>query len=645
MNRRNWAVAFVLVIVLPGGWALAQEARIEVRAGAATRPVSRYMTGACIEDVNHEVYGGIYSQMIFGESFQEPAREDGVSGMWRALRGAGAQGSFELDSTAPFVGTTSQKIAFSSGQGEIGIENRGLNRWGMHFARGRDYQGRLWVRAQKAMPFHVRLESGDGAKKYAEARLDCPAGDWRRLEFTLTPDSDDDAGRFVILLKEPGAIEIGYVYLEPGDWGRFKGLAVREDVAEALVAQGLTVLRYGGSMVNAPQYRWKKMAGERDRRPPYRGTWYAWSSNGWGIIDFVSFCEAAGFLPIPAFNMDETPQDMADFVEYVNGSSDTEWGKKRAQDGHPQPFALTHIELGNEEAVDEHYWERFKAIAAAVWEKDPKMILVVGDFAYGQKIVDPFNFRGAPRIRTLAAHKKILDFAAEHGREVWFDVHVNTERPRDPAGLGGVPSFIEALGKLSPQAKYKVAVFELNANRHDLGRALSNAFAINQLQRLGGDRVPVVCSANCLQCQMQNDNGWDQGLLFLDPAKVWPQPPYYVTQMLSRNYLPLCVEAEVKAPAATLDVTATMSEDHKTLVLQVVNTSRRPIESRISFDGFTPIEKSAQVDELSGDLDAVNTADFPAVIQPRQWRWNYELSQGETTFLFPPASLTILRFR
>ena len=114
----------------------------------------------------------------------------------------------------------------------------------------------------------------------------------------------------------------------------------------------------------------------------------------------------------------------------------------RAEDGHPQPFGLAHIELGNEEAVDEHYRERFEAIAGAVWEKDPRLVLVVGDFAYGQKIVDPYNFRGAPRIRTLAAHRKILDLAREHGREVWIDVHLNTERPRDPAGLGGLESFI-----------------------------------------------------------------------------------------------------------------------------------------------------------------------------------------------------------
>ena len=99
------------------------------------------------------------------------------------------------------------------------------------------------------------------------------------------------------------------------------------------MAQGLTVLRYGGSMVNCPEYRWKQMIGPRDRRQPYKGTWYPHSTNGWGIIDFISFCEAAGFLGIPDLNMDETPQDMADFVEYINGPADSEWGRRRVADG------------------------------------------------------------------------------------------------------------------------------------------------------------------------------------------------------------------------------------------------------------------------------------------------------------------------
>ena len=132
-----------------------------------------------------------------------------------------------------------------------------------------------------------------------------------------------------------------------------------------------------------------------------------------------------------------------------------------------------------------------------------------------------------------------------------------------------------------------MAIFELNAGNHALGRALSNAHAINELERLGDD-VPVVCSANCLQPYGQNDNGWDQGLLFLDPSQVWAQPPYYVTQMISVHNAPLRLETTVHCPAHTLDVTAKRSEDGRTTILSIVNVAADPVETRIEFVGLVP---------------------------------------------------------
>ena len=309
------------------------------------------------------------------------------------------------------------------------------------------------------------MENRDGSQVYAERPLNITAGDWQRLDFTLTPNAGDPAGRFSLKLKQPGTVMIGHAFLQPGEWGRFKGLPVRRDVAEAMFGQGVTILRYGGSMVNNPGYKWKNMIGPRDRRPPYSGHWYRYSSNGWGIPDFMAFSEAAGFDYVPAFNMGESPQDMADFVDYAKALPDTEWGKQRAADGHPAPYQVRYLELGNEERVDEQYAEKFEALAAAIWAKDPKMILVVGDFAYNQPIKDPFLFGGAAsRITTLAAHQRILKFAKQHDGEVWFDVHVWTDHPvpSNPS-LNGMLSFADALAKIADGARHKVVVFEFNS--------------------------------------------------------------------------------------------------------------------------------------------------------------------------------------
>jgi alpha-L-arabinofuranosidase len=824
MNPR-WFPCMIVGLALGWQGVAAQEAEIVVHADQVSHRISRYLTGACIEDVNHEIYGGLYSQMIFGESFQEPppavplegftsyggrwvpnggvllaeggdgpklistepafatgevgvelllpqrkggnagfivkvseagigadkfsgyevtldatghlilgrhrqnwepirdvpcdvpadqwnrlairmttnalevlvngkimftyedtehplnkgrvglrtwqreaqfrnfyllteagrrelqfktadqsAGNGGVSGMWRPFRHGSALGSWSFETREPFIGRQSQRLTFSQGEGEIGIENQSLNRWGMNFVRGKRYEGHVWLRTEKPARVFFALESADGAKVYAEAGGRAKGADWQKIDFKLVPNADDRDGRFAIKLKEPGSVCLGYAFLEPAEWGRFKGLPVRKDVSDGLVAQGLTVLRYGGSMVNHAEYHWKKMMGPRDRRPPYPGTWYPYSSNGWGIFDFLDFCGAAGFLGIPAVNMDETPGDMADFMEYVNGPAKSDWGRRRTADGHSSSYGLKYIELGNEEAVNENYWRKFKPLAEAIWAKDPGVVLVVGDFAYDKAIEDPYNFSGAPSIRTLAAHKKILDLAREHDREVWFDVHIGTEQPPAPDGVPGVRTFIEQLDRLSPGAKYKVVVFEFNAGNHAMKRALANACAINQLERLG-DRIQIACSANCLQPYKQNDNDWNQGLLFLSPSQVWPQPPYYVTQMAARNYLPLCVKAETTSPGNALDVTATRSEDGKTLTLQVVNTGKTALPAQLKLDGFVPQKPTAHATVLMGDWEAINTPEQPERIKPSESEWQHGSAGGVVSRTFAPYSFTVLQFK
>ncbi|HOS95391.1 MAG TPA: DUF1080 domain-containing protein, partial [Armatimonadota bacterium] len=332
--------------------------------------------------VEHE---GGHSDLPFRQDGSQDTR-DQVSGMWRPVRRGTARAAFFLVTDAPYTGSQSQRICFESGSGAVGVVNRGLNRWGMAFLRDHDYEGCLWARCPRSTRLAIEAQTASGEASLARAVVSLPAGDWQRLTFTLSPDTGTESGRLAILLEEPGQVDLGYVSLLPGEWGRFHGLPVRRDVGEALQRQGLTVLRYGGCIVNTDQYRWKSMIGPRDRRQPYRGFWYPYSTNGWGIIDFVDFCRAAGFLAIPAFNMGETPEDMRDFVEYMNGPSYSEWGRRRAADGHPEPYGLRFIQLGNEEAVNEEYFARFRPMAEAIWTADPDITIVVGDFLYSELI-------------------------------------------------------------------------------------------------------------------------------------------------------------------------------------------------------------------------------------------------------------------
>jgi alpha-L-arabinofuranosidase len=814
--------ALVLALTLAGAANAADDLpTITIHADKVLQPVSPYMTGACIEDVNHEIYGGLYSQMIFGESFAEPARAiapkgfeafsgswqvnrngelaagagagpklvsnhaaiatgevgveirfadkaaglaglivkvdqpgigadrwigyeisldpgrqvmvmgrhrnnwehikdvacelpigkwiklaaritgqsldvlvdgkaiftyggvkelpagrvglrtwqrpaefrglwiksgeqveklpfessdsdwaNGVSGMWRGLRRGTAMGKFTIETADVFAGKQSQRLTFESGDGEIGIENRGLNRQGMSFEAGKPYDGYLWVRAEKPADLFVTMESGDGAKVYGETKLAIGAGGWKRYNVAITPNATDHAGRLALKLKSTASIVIGHVFLQPGEWGRFKRLPVRKDIAEGMLAQGITVLRYGGSMVNAQEYRWKKMIGPRERRPSYHGTWYEYSSNGWGIIDFLNLCEAMGVLGVPDFNIDESPADMADFIDYVNGPADSEWGKKRAADGHPAPYGLQHIELGNEEAVDEVYRGKFEPLMESIWKKDPAIIPVIGDFEYRQVINDPYQFKGAPRITSLASHEKILKFAKERQKPVWFDFHIWNQSPGDcQKHLAALASVAGWFDKFAPGADFKICVFEENATNHAIRRALAHAETINGLMRLA-HRVPIVCAANGLQVDGQNDNGWDQGLLFMNSWQIWNQPPGIVTRMISDERLTQSVQVESRG--SSLDVFARLSADRKLLSLQVVNVEDKEIKSRIEVRGFDGIDVG--VNRLSGELNAVNTSDNPTRVAARELRAG-KLSGGSVEYIFAPHSVTVLQVK
>jgi hypothetical protein len=197
----------------------------------------------------------------------------------------------------------------------------------------------------------------------------------------------------------------------------------------------------------------------------------------------------------------------------------------------------------------------------------------------------------------------------------------------------------DALEKIADGAKFKILVFELNANNHSQRRALANALAINAIQRDG--RLPITCSANCLQPDGQNDNSWDQGLLFLNPSQVWLQPPGYVTQMISRNYQPVAVKAECSVP--DLDVSAAKSEDGKILVLQIVNAGDKAITVPLEITGFIPTKSSAKVVTLEGALDARNPADAPEKIKPGVSIWKHGLADGPATLTLPAHSFSVVR--
>ena len=406
---------------------------------------------------------------------------------------------------------------------------------------------------------------------------------------------------------------------------QFCGLPLRNDIGQAMVDQGLRFLRYGGTMVNAPEYRFKKMIGDRAERPPYKGHWYTYSTNGFGIEDFLHFCEKAGFMPAYAVNVEESAQDMEDMIEYLNGSVDTKWGKKRAENGHPEPYGLKYLEIGNEEVIwgdieadYQHYIDRFNDIYEAVHAKDPEV----------QFIHSAWWRPESPNMEKV--------FKALDGKAAYWDYHPWSDDLGSHVNIDRELTDMKAkFLKWNPKTSMRCAIFEENGNLHNVQRAIVHATVQNVVRR-HGDFILTTCAANALQPYLQNDNGWDQGQIFFTPGQVWGMPTFYAQQMSSAHHHPLRLWSET---VGELDTTATTNEARDEVILHVVNTSSEVRETQVSLSGFIP-KGNMEIYTLSGELNDENLPDTPTRILPKAtWK---QAPGSDFTYSFPGYSYTIV---
>ncbi|MBE9583120.1 DUF1080 domain-containing protein [Mucilaginibacter sp. JRF] len=516
-----------------------------------------------------------------------------VSSVWDAVNTT-RNGTYQLDVADAYNGKQAQVLVHNGGNGIIGVANKGLNRWGIGLRSNLNYQGSVYLKGSGLQGnVTLSLQSADGKTTYATTQLKGITADWSRYEFNLKPDHTDAKARFVISINNKGKLWIDQATLICAD-EQFKPLPLRADIGTKMQQQGLNFLRYGGTMVNAAGYRWRKMIGPRDKRPPYTGHWYPYSTNGFGIEDFLQFCEAAGFEAAFAINIEETPQDAADLVEYLKGDANTEWGKRRAQNGHPAPYKVKYFEIGNEEVIFngdvaseyDHYVERFNLLYDAMHAKDASI-----------KFIQSAWWRPeSPNMERV--------FKGVNGKADYWDLHTDADAPRSGSKVDSTLTRMQQLFKQwDPQTKMKCAIFEENGGRHDVGRALGHATTLNAVRR-HGEFVLTSCPANALQPFGQNDNGWDQGQIFFTPLQVWGMPPFYSQQMASANHQPLLVKAGTDGD---IDVTATRSEDGRQLVIHIVNPAEKPIAASLQLSGFDGRKAEATITQMSGKLSDVNT--------------------------------------
>lgn len=607
---------------------------IKVQPDEVLGGITPLLFGSCVEDVNHEVYGGLYSQRLYGESFEEPAK-DGISAQWSADISGTAAGEFSQLAEGAYNGSFCQRFAKNSGKGRVGIMNGGLNGWGIPVFKGLPMKGQVMLRTDGMKGrVYVALESADGSVVYARKALKKIGADWKKYEFSLKPKADDADARFSIHIIKNGSVCADIAILFENESRQADGFLLRKDIVQGFIDQGSAILRYGGSMVNSPGYRLKDMTGPREDRPAYGQIWNRYASNGFGVEEFLQLCEAAGVKSALAIPMSDSPQDVADMVQYLTGPADSEWGAKRAAAGHVEPYRLDYLGMGNEECLFsssqefiialsyDEYIERYLAIHDAVTKVNPDICFVnTAWWRSGDKV-------------TMEKVFKALD-----GKAAFWDYHPWADNLEIAAEVDRELTIMESWFKeWNPDTDMRCIIFEENGDTHHLRRALCHSALQNAVRR-HGDFVEACCAANALQPYLQHDTHWDQGVIFFTPTEVWGQPPFHATRMAKDAWMPERVACEADAP---LDVVAARSEDGKSLALYIVNLEAVPVRTSIDLGSF-PASGGIVCQTLTGDdLELDNPVEDKDRVSPVTKKMAVDELQG---FEIPGYSYTTIMVR
>jgi hypothetical protein len=502
-------------------------------------------------------------------------------------------------------------VEIRSGAGTVGVANRGLHRFGLSILKGQTYSGRLYLHGSGG-EVTVALQSVDGRRTYAMQHLAGIEVDWKRFNFTLKPDATDHNARFAVWIDRPGAIWVDQVVLMPTGDGLFRGLPVRADLAKAIVDSGVTCIRLGGDYSGPPGYKWKTMLGDPDRRPQYNSCWYPFESRGWGIVEFIEFCRAAGIEPIPCLHPDETPADVAELVKRFN---------------------LKHVQLGNGCPP----LERLAAVADAMHAVAPDAKLLSGSMGHEPAVL--------PDARRLQEIKE----------ELAGKVHAMAMFPYN-FEVTGHAAWQAMLDRLSPlRGTMKVYSQEVNGGNHNLLRGLTDAAFCNVTEQ-NAAFVDIVTYCNMIEAdRTADDNGWDQGRIFFDNHRVWLQPHAWTIRMAREHYQPLAVATASRSPKMTfkspipygvpmvdvLSASAARSERGDVLALKVVNFAPFAVKTKINIANLGKLAPTARTVLLTGkNLKLENTAEQPDCVVPVDGQ--RDGIGPEFVHVFPAYSFTIL---
>jgi alpha-N-arabinofuranosidase len=575
------------------------------------------------EEINYSYDGGLYAEMVRNRTFR--ADWSGIL-YWYLLENGEAIAKMEPDKeTGPSEALKTSlrlDVEKASAGNEAGVLNVGY--WGMAVRPNTEYKGSFYAKASAGDigPVTVSLVGDESGKAVATATVSAIGTDWKQYQFTLKTGAAvqvSAANHLTLTVAHPGTLWLNLVSLFPPTYhDRPNGFRI--DLMEKMAAMHPAFLRFpGGNYLEGnhinERFEWKKTVGPLVDRPGHPSPWGYYSTDGMGLLEFLGWCEDLHMNPVlavyagyslmgehvnPGPDLEPYVQDALDEIEYVTGGTDTKWGAERAKDGHPEPFKLTYVEIGNEEWFDKSgsYDERYPQFAKAIKAKYPDLQLIATAPVKGVKpeVLDEHYYVRAKQNFRTAGHYDAADRVTDPAQS-WDNGHFDKVDRNGPKIFVGEWATRE--GSPTP----------------NMGAALGDAAWMTGLER-NSDLVVMASYAPLLVNVNPGGMQWETDLIGYDAVKSYGSPAYYAQVMFGSYLGDHTLGSKIEGAGPKLFYSITGSKAKKRIYLKVVNAESTSQALDIDFTG-TKLAGTAKLVSLSAhDTQATNSIDDPKQIVP-----------------------------
>ncbi len=520
------------------------EASLTLASPIKNKAISDELIGVFFEDINYAADGGIYAELVQNRGFEYDPADTRHRWGWDhttawSLKHAGNSDKFEIATADPIHENNKHYALLSVESPGVALANEGFD--GIVLKKGDKYDFSLWARQfeGKAGKLTVRLVDENGAV-IAEKNLSAPAtGKWKQLKTVLTAKSDATKAQLQVIPSTVGKVGLDMISLFPQKtfMGRKNGM--RPDLAQILADMKPRFVRFPGGCASHGDgldniYRWVNTVGPLEARKPMRNIWNYHQSMGLGFYEYFQFCEDIGAEPLPVLaagvpcqnssvgghgqqggipmeDMDEYVQEILDLIEWANGDpKKSKWAKMRADAGHPKPFNLKYLGIGNEDLITDVFEERFKMILDAVQAKYPEIVVIgtVGPFYEGSDYEEGWDLATRYNVPIVDEHY--------YNTPGWF---LNNQDYYD---------------RYDRSKKTKVYLGEyathINGRASNLQTALCDALHLTNVER-NADVVVMTSYAPLLA--KEGHTQWNPDLIYFNNTEVKPTVEYFVQQLFS----------------------------------------------------------------------------------------------------------------